>query len=218
MPNVNLIEDEDAEGSMKQVSTPMPRRGGRGGGIGRVVVILLAFVVIVGGVFLLNRYEIISLWGKKPAPMITQVEEQPFADQPFPAEGAQPSGTEKGVELVETPPIEGGKKAGVKVDPRMTQLGAAVAPGTASKQLAEMKGTYTIQVFAHREKATAELQARKLEEAGYPSFVELKQFKSEPWYTVRIGKYQSFKDANDAVKSFAYELRSNYWIDKVRVQ
>ncbi|MBM4169680.1 MAG: hypothetical protein FJ215_11090 [Ignavibacteria bacterium] len=207
MPNVNLIEDEGAEESMESVSTPMPRRGTRGGGMGRVIIILMAFVVIVGGVFLLNRYGIINLWGKKPAPIVTQVEQPPFADQPYPAEGAQPSGTQSGVELVETPPIEGGKKPA-----------GTVPAGSASKQLAEMKGSYTIQVFAHRDKATADGQVAKLEQAGYPAFVELKEFKSEPWYTVRIGKYQSAKDAAQAVQSFAYELRSNYWIDKVRSQ
>lgn len=207
MPNVNLIEDEGAEGLMESAPTPKPRSGARGGGIGRVVSILLVFVVIVGGVFLLNRYGIIRLWSKKPAPIVTQVDQPPFADLPAPTETDQPSAPEKGIELVETPPIEERKKPSETVE-----------PGSASKQLAEMKGNYTIQVFAYRDKAMAEVQVKKLEAAGYPGFVEAREFKSEPWYTVRIGRYQSAKEAAEAVKGFAYELRSRYWIDKIRSQ
>jgi len=85
-----------------------------------------------------------------------------------------------------------------------------------SSKLGEMTGNYTIQVSAWRDKSTAETYVKRLEEAGYPAFVEQRSVKDGSWYTVRIGRYSSIKEAKKAVDSFAYELKANYWIDRVQ--
>ena len=80
-----------------------------------------------------------------------------------------------------------------------------------------MKGEFTVQVIAYREKSRAEETAKNLEFSGYPSFVEKIPMKGGDWYTVRIGHYAS---RDEAKKSSAVVRRSScrahYVIDKVR--
>ncbi len=81
-----------------------------------------------------------------------------------------------------------------------------------------MKGTYTIQVFALREKGNADGVVQRLADAGYPAFVEPVEARGMTWYTVRIGKYPSVSDAKKAVEGFAKELKVHHVIDKVRMK
>ena len=85
-----------------------------------------------------------------------------------------------------------------------------------ASKLSEMKGEFTIQVIAYREKSKANETAKNLEFSGYPSFVEKIPMKGGDWYTVRIGRYTSRVEAKKAVQSFAEQLQSHYVIDKVR--
>jgi cell division septation protein DedD len=94
---------------------------------------------------------------------------------------------------------------------------AMPAPAS-SGNLQEMKGEYTIQVSAWRDKEIAGEIMKRLADAGYPAFVEDREFKGGTWYTVRVGRYASRKDAESAVQNFAEELKSNYWIDKARAK
>jgi septal ring-binding cell division protein DamX len=87
---------------------------------------------------------------------------------------------------------------------------------TGAPKLGEMKGEYTLQVSAWRDKETADEMVKRLEEAGYPAFVEERPYKDGTWFTVRVGRYGSRKDAQLAVESFALELKSSYWIDRVK--
>ena len=70
-----------------------------------------------------------------------------------------------------------------------------------------MKGEFTVQVIAYREKSKAEETAKNLEFSGYPSFVEKIPMKGGDWYTVRIGHYSSRDEAKKAVLSFAEQLQ-----------
>jgi cell division septation protein DedD len=88
----------------------------------------------------------------------------------------------------------------------------------AAPKLGEMKGEYTIQVSAWRDKSIADEMVKRLAEAGYPAYVEERPYKDGSWFTVRIGRYSSRKDAQEAVQNFADEIKSSYWIDKVRGQ
>ncbi len=205
MPNLNLIDDEGLEESTETVQAPARKKGGGGGGIGKILVIVLILVVVAGGVFLLNKYGIVKLWGKKTPPPVAVVQPEPFPQEPFPAEEAIVD-TGSGIEFVDTPPI-------AEVPPP-----APAPPPSASDKLASMKGNYTIQVSAWKDRKTAEKYVRLLEEAGYPAFLEPRDLKGGSWYTVRIGRYPTVKEARKAVDSFALEIRSNYWIDKTRMQ
>jgi hypothetical protein len=207
MPDLNLIDDEGMEGAS---TGPTPRSGGGGGGgTAKVLVIIVALVVLGGGVFLLNKFGIIKLWGKKAPPAVTQVQEDAFpADLP-PEQLGMAEDTSM-AELLETPPIS---EPVPKKDEPMKPFGM---DAMGKSKLNEMTGNYTIQVSAWRDKATADLMVKRLDEAGYPAYVERRDYKDGTWFTVRIGRYPSPREAKKAVETFALELRSSYWIDRVR--
>ncbi|MEX1139475.1 MAG: SPOR domain-containing protein [Bacteroidota bacterium] len=216
MPNVNLIEEEGGEGEMQTVAVPARRSGGGGGS--KVLLILIIVVVIGGAVFALNKFGIVKLWGKKQQPAITQIQE-PIVDDPTYAEvdSALMMEDTLGVSFVETPPLTQPEYESSLV----TGSGRGITSSrpvtsTRSDALAGMTGNYTIQVSAWRDRTVAEKYVSRLEQSGYPAFVEERGFKDGNWYTVRIGRYSSLKEAKKAVDSFAYELKRNYWIDKVR--
>ncbi|MEX0602730.1 MAG: SPOR domain-containing protein [Bacteroidota bacterium] len=208
MPNLNLIDDEGGDETMQPTATAPRRGGGGGGGVSTIILIVVLLVVLGGAAFLLNKFGIVKLWGPK-APVVTQIQPDPFPAEPFEQDTAEDT---SGIEFLETPPIDTTPVAVPEKQPGTVSFGAQ--PGTA---LAGMKGDYTIQVSAWRDQATADKFSRRLEEAGYPAYVDRRQYKNGTWYTVRIGRYQSLKDARQAVQSFAYELRANYWIDKVKM-
>jgi hypothetical protein len=216
MPNVNLIEEEGGEeGGMQPVAASPKRRGGGGGS--KVLLILIVVVVLGGGVFALNKFGIVKLWGKKQPPVITQIEE-PAQEMEYAEADTMVMDDTAGVSFVETPPL---------TEPQYeSSLVAGSGKGVTSKTakpsvsvttaLAGMKGNYTIQVSAWRNPDTAQKYVRRLEQAGYPAYVEQRTVKDGSWYAVRIGRYGSMKEAKSAVESFAFEIKRNYWIDKVR--
>lgn len=229
MPNVNLIEEEGGEGAMQPIAAPMKRRGGGGGGGSKLVVVVIILIVIAGGVFALNKFGIIKLWGKKPQPVVVaQIPEEQFTPVQTAPDTTMVDTT--GVSFVETPPLEeekpqemsglvmdrGGKTSTLSSKPSASKPSASMLSTSTSSALKDMKGNYTIQVSAWRDRATAETYVKRLEDAGYPAFVEERSFKDGPWYTVRIGRYTSIKEAKNAVETFAYELKANYWIDRTR--
>ncbi len=213
MPDLNLMDDEGAEGMASSASA---KSSGGGGGMGKVLIVVVVLIVVGGGVFLLNKFGVIKLWGKKTPP-VAQVEEDAFPHDQFPTDEQIKAAMEDTsmAELLETPPIEeAGKKPPSGKDSRMA---GDVGIATRGK-LAEMSGDYTIQVSAWRDQGTADVMVKRLVDAGYPAFVEKRTYKDGVWYSVRIGRYPSLKDARKAVDAFALELRSNYWIDKIRMK
>jgi septal ring-binding cell division protein DamX len=216
MPNVNLIEEEGGEGEMQPVAVTTKRRGGGGGS--KALLILIVIVVLGGGVFALNKFGIVKLWGKKQQPVITQIQE-PIVEEPTYAEVDSTMMQEdtSGVSFVETPPLtEPQYESSLVTGSGKGLSSSARSTETRSSSLSGMTGNYTVQVSAWRDRPTAEKYVSRLENAGYPAFVEERGFKDGNWYTVRIGRYSSLKEARKAVDSFAYELKKNYWIDKVR--
>jgi cell division septation protein DedD len=132
--------------------------------------------------------------------------------------------------MIETPPVDqkGGAKPGKKEGEKgVTQKATKEKPQQPVKEmpapapsgkLLEMKGEYTIQVSAWRDKEMAEEIVKRLGNAGYPAFQEERAYKNGTWYTVRVGRYASRKDAEMAVQSFAEEIKTNYWVDKAKAK
>jgi cell division septation protein DedD len=221
MPDLNL---QDEEGSLENLENleegeaPAEESGGRRkGGKGAMILIVLLAVLIVGAgaVYLLNRFGIIKVFGKKAPPQVVQLQE------PTPVAPQSPATDTTATKMIETPPLQGGKKGPVpmagKPSPAVTPAKEMPASMAAPK-LGEMKGEYTIQVSAWRDKSIADEMVKRLAEAGYPAYVEERPYKDGSWFTVRIGRYSSRKDAQEAVQNFADEIKSSYWIDKVRGQ
>ncbi|HVN48280.1 MAG TPA: SPOR domain-containing protein [Bacteroidota bacterium] len=233
MPDLNLIDEGEFEETASHAAPPPPVKkkkssGASGGGTSALMLILI-LVVLGAGVYFLNKRGLISvakLWKKSPA--VTQVQEEPLPPEQPAEQMQQPQKSDSSeVALLETAPVEDSLK-GDQTTEAAIQSGKSPAPQTPkqkkmmketasiSKQLDEMKGEFTVQVIAYREKTQAEATAKNLEYVGYPSFVEKVPMKGGDWYTVRIGRYASREEAKHAVKSFAAQLQASYVIDKVR--
>jgi len=228
MPDINLQDEgsmDNLDSSTEQgedVVSSGDETPKKSGGITTILIVVLAVVIVGGGgAFLLDKLGVVNIFGKKkPAPAVAQLQDQTTPTDVAPAQG----GTEQN-QMIETPPVDekgkapaGGKKADDKAA-RKTDAAVKAMPAPASSgNLQEMKGEYTIQVSAWRDKEIAAEITKRLADAGYPAFVEDREFKGGTWYTVRVGRYASRKDAESAVQNFAEELKSNYWIDKARAK
>ena len=232
MPDLNLQDEgsmENLESSTEQgedAAASGDETPKKGGGITTILVIVLAVLIVGGGgAFLLDKLGVVHIFSKKkPAPAVAQLQEQPAQTEvAAPAGGGEPS------KMIETPPVDEKGKAAVgakKADDKSakkpagkTEVPAKPMPAPVSSgNLQEMKGEYTVQVSAWRDKEIAGEIVKRLADAGYPAFVEDREFKGGTWYTVRVGRYASRKDAEQAVQNFAEELKSNYWIDKARAK
>ncbi len=225
MPDLNLIDEGGIE-ETPAPSAPMPskRKGGGGGGSLNKILVTILVLLIVGTALFYQYRKGKFPFAKKKAP-VTQVEEQPLPEQePVAAndmnqqQAAQqqqaPQQDTTAVSLLETPPVgETSKKTDAKAEGTEQKSEMQTAP---MQKLGDMQGNYTVQVSAFREKNQADEIVSRLADGGYPAFVEQIPMKGISWYTVRIGRYASRQDAKKAVADFALELRSNYWIDKVR--
>jgi cell division septation protein DedD len=225
MPDLNLVDEGGLEESPVPAA-PARSSGGGGGGSKGVIIIVVLVLVFGGGGFFLYKKGIFP-FKKKPAVVAQVQEEQLPQDQPDQnaAQQAQNSGMDTtAVALVDTPPLDnkaGAKKVGdMKAGDSKMRDGkkgeaSEMSVGVSSK-LGDMKGDYTVQVVAFHEKVKADEIVKNLEAADYPAFVEKIPMKAGDWYTVRVGRYPTRKEARNAVKTFAEQLQSSYFIDKVR--
>jgi septal ring-binding cell division protein DamX len=231
MPDLNLIDEGGFEDVPEAPVTPPAKKSVKssGGGSGKSILLLVIVLCIVAAaVYFLNQRGIIKLWGKKQQPVV-QVQEEQFppetTSQPV---QAQPQADTNEVALLDTAPIEektdAVKEAEVTVPEPTAKKSKAVKKNEAmtetefSSKLSDMKGEFTVQVIAYREKSKAVETAKNLEFSGYPSFVEKIPMKGGDWYTVRIGRYSTRDEAKKAVQSFAEQLQAHYVIDKVRIK
>ena len=229
MPDLNLQDDEGTQenpegsgenyGEMTETApSEEEAQEENGGGMMKILIIIAGILILGGGtVFLLNSLGVIKLWGGAPETTVMQYEEPATAET---TEGQQPDAADESAQtkMVETPALDEkqtAKSAGSTAGKFRSPAQSMPAPAGSGK-LSEMHGEYTVQVSAWREEGTAKELVQRLEEAGYPAFVESRPYADGSWYTVRIGRYGSRKDAQLAVASFAEELQSNHWIDKVR--
>ena len=229
MPDLNLQEEGSLEplensgdlGDVISTTEEAPEK--KGGGMGMILVVVLVLVILGGGAFVLNKLGVVHLWGKKPAPAVVQLPDQQPAEQTT-TQTAEANQTQ----MIETPPVEEKGKAPAKKgeEKSATKPASKAAPKPAVKEmpapatanLGDMKGEFTVQVSAWRDKEIAQEMVKRLGEAGYPAFVEDRAYKGGTWYTVRIGHYASRKEAESAIQNFGEELKSNYWIDKVKAK
>ncbi|MBI4428231.1 MAG: SPOR domain-containing protein [Ignavibacteriales bacterium] len=220
MPDLNLMDEGGFEEAQTPVPAPTKKGGGGGGGVMKIVIIVVVLAVVGGGLWFANNKGWVKVpFLSKKQPVVAQIQEE-YPQQPddlFAADTAD-------VSLLETPPVEEpkGKAVDAKKPPVKTGTPAEKSAASSeiaamtSQQLSEMSGKYTIQVFALHDKKNAEDVVARLSEAGYPAYVEEIPMKDAMWYTVRIGKYPSRVDARKAVETFALELRSNYFIGRVK--
>lgn len=219
MDNLESSTDLGADLTVSRDETPK-----KGGVVTKILIVVLAVLIVGGGgAFLLDKLGVVQIFSKKKTPpAVAQLQ-----DQTAPTEVAAPAGGGAANQMIETPPVEEkGKAATKRTDDKSAKIPAGKTevpvknmPAPASSgNLQVMKGEYTIQVSAWRDKEIAGEIVKRLEDAGYPAFVEDQEFKGGTRYTVRVGRYSSRKDAEQAVQNFAEELKANYWIDKARAK
>ena len=225
MPDLNLIDEGGIE-ETPAPSAPMPsKRKGGGGGGSMNKILLTILVVLIAGTALFYQYRKGKFPFAKKKAVVTQVEEQPYTEPTSVAANEMSQQTVQQqvdtstVPLLETPPVDdASKKTAANAEQPAGGDQKAMTDSAPMQKLADMQGNYTVQVSAFREKKQADEIVSRLADGGYPAFVEEIPMKGVNWYTVRIGKYASRQDAKKAVADFALELRSNYWIDKVRTK
>jgi cell division septation protein DedD len=216
MPDLNLLDEGGMEEESSAAAPAKPKgRGGSGGGAMKWVVIILVLVMVLGagGFFAKQK----GIWPfKKKAPAVTEVIE----DQ-YPAEGQQQPKQDQysaldtsQVALLETAPVEEKKE-----EPKAPKKEQATAESeSVEAKLSEMKGAYTVQVASYRLKSNATESKSNLEIAGYPAFIDKISVKGGERYVVRIGRYESRKEAQAAAKNFGAQLRWDHTIEKIRMK
>ncbi|RPI06242.1 MAG: SPOR domain-containing protein [Ignavibacteriae bacterium] len=228
MPDLNLIDEGGFEDVPEAPVAPPAKKSAKssGGGGGKSILLVVVMLCIVAAaVYFLNQRGIIKLWGKRQQ-QVAQVQEEQFT--PETAVQTAPAPVDTGeVALLDTAPLEekteGAKEPESKIAEPSVKKGRtlkseAVMETESSSKLGDMKGEFTVQVIAYREKARAVETAKNLEFSGYPSFVEKIPMKGGDWYTVRIGRYATRDEAKKAVDSFGEQLQAHYVIDKVRLK
>ena len=192
MPRLNLSDEETgAEGGAPETGrTPMPTGlrevGGGGGRLSPIVLVILILAVIGAGVFALNYFKVIHLWGKK-APVVTESFPEPEL-APIPEPAAAPA---------ETIPPPADTTPPQKPEPGIIPTG---------------DGRYTIQFSAWQSKAKADEQASLLTAGGFDAYVDQGTKEGETWYRVRVGRYDSRADAREVIGRLQIQTEDKIYV------
>lgn len=221
MPRLNLKDeglgaDEAPETTRSSNPSPMLREvGGGGGKISPIILILLILLVLAGGIYALNHFKVIHLWGKK-APVVTETLPEPdlpvaTPDLP-PAEGA-PGGT-SGSESLPLPGVSSETQPATR-EPAGTRESAA-APRPAATSAPSGSGRYTVQFAAWMSRAKAEHEASLLASAGYDAYVDDAVAGGDHWYQVRVGRFDSRSQARETVARLQPMTEEVVWVTILR--
>jgi len=217
MPRFNLKDEETNPDTglsdTGQGPNPPTLRevGGGGGRISPIFLVLLILVLLAAGVFALNYFKVINLWGKK-APVVTETLPEP--DLPAPEEGTADAGTpaqgEESLPLPSvTPPAPESGTTRSSSQPAVKRDLSVVPTGT---------GKYTIQFSAWLTRSKAEDQASRLANGGYDAYVDEATDDGQTWYRVRVGRYDSRSQANDVVARLQVMTEDDVWLATQRAR
>ncbi len=232
MPKLNLRDDGFEEESNpldsdQSVAPPPTLRevGVSGGGkSSTLLTALLLVAVVLGGVFCLNYFKVIHLWGKRTPKVSTEA----MTDQLPPPEtpGAGGNATDQGAVPTtpdQTPTPEPSLEPSTTTPPASTPAPAPSRTTHKGESAAEPKftpppsgsGNFTVQVSSWTSKDMAEKEASRLNTAGMSAFVEDAVIAGENWYRVRVGRYGSSKEAKEAADQLAKSMEGQIWVAKV---
>ena len=213
MPKLNLkdegMEDEPGGFEPDQPIAPPPtlREVGGGGGGGMklapVLIGLLILVILGGGVYALNHFGIVHLWGKKPLRVMTDMGA---------ARNAAPAGEAPGAELGARPNPE----AGATPTPTPTPESAPIHRERPMVSIPSSgSGNFTVQVSSWASKAKADEEVTRLKEVGLDAFVQDGSVGGENWYRVRVGRYGSSKEATEAASKLQGMMEGGVWVARM---
>ncbi len=215
MPRLNLKDEGlDAEGAPETPKSPSPtpalREVGSGGGkISPFVLIGLIVVVLAGGIYALNHFKVIRLWGKK-APVVTET--LPETETPVATQTQEPAAGGAGTAGTETTPLSSAgndaKSATRESATSKGRLGATSAPAGS--------GRYTVQFAAWMSRGKAEQEASLLSSGGYDAYVDEARAGSDDWFRVRVGRYDSRTQAQEIVAKLQPMTEDVVWVAALR--
>jgi cell division septation protein DedD len=218
MPKLNL-KDEGSDDETRPIgddfssSAPPTLRdiGGSGGGPSPLLQVLIAVIVLGAGTFALNYFGVIHLWGKKATSRVIQT--------PPPEPIEQAPVTETPVEQTPTPtptPTPAPTPAEASATPTPSTRPPAATTRKQPVTVAPMgSGSFTVQVSSWQSRSKADEEMSKLEQAGFPAFVESKAIAGQTWYRVRVGKYPTSSEARAERERLQKMLAGNIWVGKV---
>jgi nucleoid DNA-binding protein len=232
MPRLNLRDDgleSDSTPLETEKVTPAPptlRDVGGGGGARVSPILLVALIVVVlgGGVFLLNQFKIVHLWGKK-APKVAESIEQTLPEPEGqgdqggqspegaseagtvgePAPGAEQSPAPEAAPEVSTPEVKTPPAAAPAKAPARKETPVAHVP-------AGTGGRYTVQVSSWPTQEKADEEAGRLAKAGLDAYVQAGDVAGSTWFRVRIGHYGTQKEAEEAADQMQKMMEGTVWI------
>jgi cell division septation protein DedD len=239
MPKLNLRDDGFEEESnpldSDQTVAPPPtlREVGVSGGGGKsstLLTVLLLVAVVAGGVFALNYFKVIHLWGKRTPKISSEV----LSDQLPPPETPPAGGnaTDQGSTPTAndlTPTPEPNLEPAATTTPASTTPASTTPIPTPSRSTHKTEpapvqkftpppsgsGNYTVQVSSWTSKDMAEKEASRLSAAGMSAFVEDAVIAGENWYRVRVGRYGSSREAKEAADQLAKSMEGQIWVARV---
>lgn len=233
MPKLNLKDDglEESEGGQEQNESPgglptLREIDGGGGRISPIVLILLAVVVLAAGVFTLNYFKVINLWGKKPV-QVTAALPEPEGQEAFPpgdTQLAEPSAREQlplpgtTTEVPATSPTIPEERPSEQLSrPSATQPPVTREPrrGIDITIVPTGTGEWTVQFSAFLIRGTAVRQAELLAGAGYDAYVSQARHQGRQWYRVRVGRFETRGDAEPTADRLQKMTEDPVWITKI---
>ena len=203
--------------SDKPINPPPTLRdvGGTGGGGRSTLLLVFAVIVVLGaGVYALNYFKIIRLWGKKPPLSVatTQLAGEAKEENPPPQTATDQGTSPEGAVANPAPQAESVPVPTVEPAPEATapavEKPKPVIPPSGS-------GNYTVQISSWASKGKADEEVSKLTAAGYTAFVEDATVGGTTWYRVRVGHYATMKEAKEAASQLSKISEEGAWVAKV---
>ena len=212
MPRLNLKDDEleggaESQGSGNEPTLPPNLReiGSGGGKSSPILIVLLVLLIILVAVFALNFFHVINLWGRKPPQVVEMLPEPPTANTDSLAGSAsagEPGTTSStSPELTPTPNVTPGSTK-ESATSATTARPSVTAPPLGS-------GDFSVQVSSWATAAKAKEEADRLSASGFSAYVEESGGGKGRWHRVRVGKFATMKEAQEAASRYSRELETD---------
>ena len=227
MPRLNLkdesAEDESLQESEQASAPPTLREvgGGGGGGLSPVVLVALIVAVLGLGVFALNHFGVVHLWGKKPV-KVAEAFPEPTLPEPAPTSEASQAAPPESAPAQSGAPTPSGSTTAAPAQTAPEQTPAITAPAQTRPEVKPApaappsgSGDYTIQVSSWASKGKADAEAARLSSGGFSAYVEQGTVGGTNWYRVRVGRYPTEREAKEAIAKMQPAMETDLWVTRV---
>ncbi len=178
--------------------------------------IFIGFIILGMITFALNEFGFIHLWGKffaRKAPQVTEtLPAPPVQPPPTKEEATVPEEKQAAPTPTPTPTEEPTVTPKAKV-PEVKKPVPTVEPPKPTG--APATGRYTVQVSSWTTPADADRAVSKWKQAGFDVYVVEALVKGRTWYRVRVGRYTTMAEAQEAASHMRAVQKNGVWVTKV---